>query len=116
MHLPEWLKRGPTGSLTDFEPGTVERAKIVTLSLLFVGSRKPLPNSIGKWKSAEPKKENAHGLLGFHDFDAYLEGAIGKTEAEASKRFEHGNEVSFIFPSDIGNAWILQQFCLGGAR
>ena len=92
MHLPEWLKKAPTGSLTDFEPGTVDRAKIVTLSLLFAWESATTSEQDWEMEVRRAKKENAHGLLGFHDFDVYLEGAIGKTEGEASKRFDTSTE------------------------
>ena len=94
MQFPEWLKRGgpPTGSLADFEPGTVGRAKIVTLNLLSTWESATTSEQNWEMEVRRAKTENAHGLLGFHDFDAYLEQAIGKTEGEASKRFDTGVE------------------------
>ena len=90
MQLPEWLKDGglPTGSPTDFEPGTVGRAKSVTLSLLSAWESTTTSEQTWEIEVRRAKKENAHGLLGFDDFDGYLQQAIGKTEGEASKRFD----------------------------
>jgi hypothetical protein len=94
MQLPEWLKKGglPTGSLADFKPGTVERAKVITLSLLAAWDSTTTSEQNWEIEVRRAKKENAHGLLGFGDFDTYLEQAIGKTEGEASKRFDTNAE------------------------
>ena len=98
MQLPEWLKKGglPVGSVADFEPGTIDRAKIVTVSLLYAWESTTTTEQDWEREVRRAKKENAHGLLGFEGFDAYLEQVIGKSEGEASKRFDAGAELKQV--------------------
>ena len=94
MQSPEWLKKKaayPRALLltSNLEPSSVQRSSRSVC--LQPGIRQPHPNRIGKWKSGEPKKK-MHMGFGFGDFDTYLEQAIGKTEGEASKRFDTNAE------------------------
>ncbi len=77
------------GSLADFEPGTVERAKVVSIRVLDAWS---LANSTKeKWELdvALAKRERAHELLGFEDFDAYLKALVGETTPTVLNCLKH---------------------------
>jgi hypothetical protein len=82
VKLSEYLQKLgiPVGSAEDFPPGSVERAKLLSLRLHSEWSL--AASTADSWRNQvqRVKKEEAHKLLGFKVFDDYLRAVIGENE------------------------------------
>ena len=105
MRMPEWLTKSgiPVGSVADFPEGSVERAKIVVVSLLASWSLASSTVKNWQWEVDRVKREGAYTKLGFPSFDEMLRASIGKGEdealAEKTKAQELANKVPAAGPA-----------------
>jgi hypothetical protein len=87
MKYPKFLRQGglPVGPPEDFPPGSVPRAKSLTIGLLTAWDLASTTERAWERELERAQRESAHKALGFEDFDSYLNAAIGKTAVRSTE-------------------------------